>query len=243
MTNHSDSPSSPALPARIVRVECHCHTIYSKDSLTTPEALLAACERKGIDKVIVTDHNTIQGARQAQSLAPEMVIIGEEIMTTAGEILAFFVQEEIPPGLSPEKTLELLEEQGAFISISHPFDRYRKGAWQLPDLEAIITRVDAIETFNSRCLRAADNRAASEYARQYGLPGTAGSDAHHVAELGKATLRLPDFNTAEELRTALPQAEHLVRLSGAWVHFYSRYAVYRKRLGWAPGYGLGDQSE
>jgi predicted metal-dependent phosphoesterase TrpH len=82
-----------------LRVEFHCHTIASKDSLTRPADLIDTCRRKGIDRVVVTDHNTIAGARAAQAIDPELVIIGEEIATTSGEILAAFVKEEISSGI------------------------------------------------------------------------------------------------------------------------------------------------
>ncbi|HLF87415.1 MAG TPA: PHP domain-containing protein, partial [Anaerolineales bacterium] len=82
------------------RVETHCHTIFSKDSLTHPADLLAACRKKGLDRVIITDHNTISGAVAANELDPDRVIIGEEIMTRAGELLAAFVLEEVPAGLT-----------------------------------------------------------------------------------------------------------------------------------------------
>ncbi len=112
-----------------INLEFHCHTCASQDSLTTPEELVAACRRKGIDRVVVTDHNTIAGARSAQALDPELVIVGEEIMTTRGEILAAFVREEVPRGLSPQEAIQRLKDQGAFISVSHPFDSFRSGGW------------------------------------------------------------------------------------------------------------------
>src|SRR5271157_2003852 len=107
-------------------VEFHCHTVFSKDSLTSPQKLVDTCRRKGIDRVIVTDHNTIEGARAAQLIDPERVIIGEEIMTTRGEILAAFVTKEIPARLSPIETIKRLRDQDAFISVSHPFDEWRR---------------------------------------------------------------------------------------------------------------------
>src|SRR5512134_3733459 len=133
-------------------VEFHCHTIFSKDSLTRPEDLIKTCRRKGIDRVVVTDHNTIAGARAAQAMDPELVIVGEEIMTTRGEILAAFVREEIPRGLTPQETIRRLQEQEAFISVSHPFDRLRSGGWQEVNLLQILPQVDAIEVYNSRCM-------------------------------------------------------------------------------------------
>ncbi len=92
----------------MLRMEFHCHTVYSKDSLTPPLALVEACRRKGIDRVVVTDHNTIAGAKVAQALDPKRVIVGEEIMTTKGEILAAFVIDEIPPMLSPQETIRTI---------------------------------------------------------------------------------------------------------------------------------------
>ena len=101
----------------MLRVEFHCHTDASSDSLTRPADLVAAARRKDLDRLVVTDHNTISGALAAQALDPELIIVGEEIMTTQGEILAAFITEEIPPYLSPAETIQRLKDQGAFISV------------------------------------------------------------------------------------------------------------------------------
>ena len=212
------------------RVETHCHTLYSKDSLTQPAALLAACRKKGIDRVIITDHNTISGALAAQKLDPERVIIGEEIMTQAGELLAAFVMEEIPAGLTPLETVHRLRAQGAFISVSHPFDTTRSGNWKLPDLLEITPLVDAIEVFNARCFSAKMNTQAQTFAVQHSLPGTVGSDAHTTFELGTACLEIPAFDTAEAFRQNLPHARQRIQRSPAWVRLSSRYAVFAKKL-------------
>jgi predicted metal-dependent phosphoesterase TrpH len=213
------------------RVEFHCHTSASKDCLTTPEKMIEACLRKGIDRLVVTDHNTIAGALKAKEIDPERVIVGEEIMTQAGELLAVYVKEEIPPGLSPGETIARLREQGAYISVSHPFDQMRKGAWQLPDLLAIRDQVDAIEIFNARCIWPSYNHQARDFALEYGLVGTTGSDAHTTFELGAATMLLSEFDDADSLREAVPQATNKVRLLPPWVHFSSTYAKWIKKQG------------
>ncbi|MBI3739924.1 MAG: PHP domain-containing protein, partial [Chloroflexi bacterium] len=177
----------------MLRVEFHCHTIFSKDSLTPPQKLVDVSRRKGIDRVIVTDHNTIAGARAAQSLDPERVIVGEEIMTTRGEILAAFLTEEIPALLTPQETIRRLRAQNAFISVSHPFDAWRSGGWKEEDLLEIIPLVDAIEVYNSRCMLPSFNRRAAEFARKHHLAGTVGSDAHAAFELGQSLVLLDPF--------------------------------------------------
>jgi len=214
----------------MLQVDFHCHTIYSKDSLTRPETLLETCRHKRIDRLVITDHNTIEGALAAHRLDPELVIIGEEIMTTSGEILGMFVTEGIPPGLSPQETIHRLHDQGAFISVSHPFDIFRMGSWSLNDLVEITPLVDAIETFNARCYSPGFNRRAQEFAREYHLPGTVGSDAHAAFELGQAALFLPPFVDAVGLRAVLPDASSQLYWSPPWVHLISRCATIRKKL-------------
>lgn len=151
-------------------------------------------------------------------------------MTQKGELLAAFVEEEIPPGLTPEETIRRLREQGAFISVSHPFDHHRSGHWQLADLQAIAPLVDAVEVFNARVYRAEHNRLAQEFAAEHNLLGTAGSDAHAAFELGRATLRMPAFSDASSFKAALPQAALEGQLSPPWVHLASRYAVLVKKF-------------
>ena len=214
----------------MLRLEFHCHTIASKDSLTRPRELVEACRRKGIDRVVVTDHNTIAGARAAQKLDPELVIVGEEILTTRGEILAAFVTEEIPSKLTPQETIRRLKEQGAFISVSHPFDEFREGGWEEDDLLEILPHVDAIEVYNSRCMYPRFNRAAKRFAEEHNIAGTVGSDAHAAFEVGRSLMRLDQFEGPDEMRKVIRNARFETRWSPPWFHLASRYAVLRKRL-------------
>ncbi len=208
----------------MLRVELHCHTSYSKDCLTAPRTLVEARRRKGLDWVVVTDHNSIEGARIAHELDPEGAIVGEEIMTTRGELLAAYVSKEIPAGLAPREAIERLRDQDSFISVSHPFDAARKGAWRLDDLLDIAPLVDAIEVFNSRCMVRSANSRSLEFARQHSLAGTVGSDAHTVFELGRSTMLLEPFSDAASLRTRVRSGVSEVRWSAPWIHLTSRYA-------------------
>jgi predicted metal-dependent phosphoesterase TrpH len=215
----------------MIRIEFHTHTSFSPDSLTTTEKLVSACRRKGIDRLVVTDHNTIRGALAAQALAPDLVIVGEEIMTTRGELLAAFVREEVPRGLEPAEAIAHLRDQGAFISVSHPFDSMRNGSWSGPDLAAIAGLVDAVEAFNSRCLNPLHNRWAAKFADTHGLLKTVGSDAHGLFELGRSTILLDAFEDADGLRENLKAATFETRVSPPWVMGISRFAKIAKRWG------------
>jgi predicted metal-dependent phosphoesterase TrpH len=222
----------PTMPT--VLTELHCHTCYSKDSLMLLGQLIDVARRRGLQRLAVTDHNILDGAHRAAEIDPELIIPGEEIMTTGGELLAYYVREHVPPGLTPPKTIEILCQQGAVISVAHPFDSMRAGHWDEAELREILPLVDAIEVFNARVATPAHNRRAAALAASAGKPGTAGSDAHAYLEVGRATTRLPAFNDAASLRAALASCELSGRLSPYWVHLLSRYATWRKQAGWRP---------
>jgi len=217
------------------KVDMHMHTCASKDGAVHPAEVIRAAKQRGLDRICITDHNTLDGALVAQRIDPEFVIVGEEIRIDRNcEILAFFVREPVPPDLSAEEVVDRLQTQGAVISISHPFDQHRNQPWTEEWLEAILPQIDAIEAFNARTVDAADNEKARTFAAAHNLPTTAGSDAHTAMEIGRAFLELPAFATADEFRASLPHATIHGRLSPEWIHFFSALNVWRGRLGLKP---------
>ncbi len=221
---------SDPLPHGWVRADLHCHTVYSKDSLTPLEAVIRVCRRKGIQRIAITGHNTIEGALRLRDLAPELVIVGEEIKTTHGEIQAFFIEQRIPPGLSPEETVARVREQGGVVGVSHPLDPTRSEAMGEQNLRRIVHLLDCMEVFNARTTFAVHNRRAAEFARAHGLPGTAGSDAHTAFEIGRAGVEMPAFDGPASFLEALARGRVVGRESLPLVHLFSRWATLRKRL-------------
>jgi len=201
-----------------VTAEFHCHTVHSLDSSNRVDALVKAAREKGIQRLAITDHNTIKGALHAKEQAPDLVIVGEEVLTERGELIAYYVKEEVPRGLTVAETLKRLRAQGAFISIPHPYDLWRHG-WLLEELIALLPEVDALEVFNARSLRKAQNDKALALAREHSMLMMAGSDAHSLVELGLAVMRLPAFNNAGELREALSKAQISGRMLSVVDHF------------------------
>ena len=123
-----------------------------------------------------------------------------------------------------------LREQNAFISVSHPFDELRSGGWKENDLLEIISLVDAIEIYNSRCMRPIFNQRAMEFAKKYNVAGTVGSDAHAAFELGRSLVLLEPFDGPDELRKIIRNAHYQTRWSPPWIHLTSRYATLRKKI-------------
>ncbi len=211
-----------------MKVDLHVHTCYSDDSLTPLEAIIEACHRRGIDKVAITDHNCIAGALALREMAPDLIIVGEEIKTAAGEIMGLFLKEEIPKGLSPEETIARIREQGGLVCVPHPLDQLRRSALRRASLLAILDQVDMLEVFNSRTPLPWDNWRAEELARQRGLLRTAGSDAHTAWEIGHAYVEMPPFDGEEEFLRSLAQGRIVGRLSCPLAHLASTWAKLRK---------------
>ena len=79
------------------RIDLHMHTWASPDSRTDPKALIERAREVGLNRIAVTDHNAIEGAVEAHRLAPDLVIVGQEIDTeTGGELIAYYVQRGYP---------------------------------------------------------------------------------------------------------------------------------------------------
>ncbi|HOZ37602.1 MAG TPA: PHP-associated domain-containing protein [Anaerolineaceae bacterium] len=213
----------------LIRAEFHCHTIYSHDSLVELGALLKACDERGIDKIAVTDHGSMKGAFKAHKMAPDRFILGEEIKTPEGEILGYFMNEEIPQGLPAVEVVYRLRGQGAFISLAHPFDPYRSG-WTEETLDQILPYIDGLEVFNARSRREEYNQKAYEFAMEHGKALMAGSDAHALSELGKASMTMPWFEDADGLRAAAREATISGELSGLYVHMVSTFARVAKKF-------------
>jgi predicted metal-dependent phosphoesterase TrpH len=204
-----------------LKADLHVHTRYSEDSISPPEKIVEHCLKVGIDCLAITDHNEISGAFEIKRIAPFKVILGEEILTSQGEIIGYFLTEKIPPHLSPEETVARIKAQGGLACIPHPYDRFRSGAkLRNHALDKILPEIDLIEVFNSRTMLLRDSARALEFAQKHALPGTAGSDAHIVQEVGSTYMEIPEFNDAEQFRQALRQGKVFGHRTNFFVHFY-----------------------
>jgi len=213
-----------------MKVDMHVHTCYSKDATLSLETIMETCRRRGLDGVAITDHNTIAGALALKEIAPFLVIVGEEIDTTRGEILGLFLKEEIPRGLTPEEAMARIREQGGLVGVPHPLDRLRRSAMGQVKLLDFLDELDFLEGFNSRVTLPSDNRKAQRLAQARGLPITAGSDAHVAYEIGRAYVEMPNFDGRDDFLEALKEAQIFGRLTPPWIHIVTTWIKLRRRL-------------
>ena len=184
------------------------HTCYSGDAVTTLDELAERVESSGIDVLCITDHHAVRGAFEAieRGLGCR-VVVGEEVRTARGEVIGLFLRERIPHGLSPEETMGRIREQGGVVYVPHPFDPVRRPLQEDALREQCATgAIDAIEVFNAKTSFASLNTRAADLAREFALPGGAGSDAHGPEAIGAAYVEVDDFDGPTEFLGALRDA-------------------------------------
>ncbi|MFO7772856.1 MAG: PHP domain-containing protein [Dehalococcoidia bacterium] len=216
--------------SRLIKADLHIHTCYSIDCLTPLEQIVERCLEVGIDCVAVADHNTIAGALQLKQIAPFEVIVAEEIRTPVGEIMGLFLSEEVPRGLSPQETISRIRSQGGLVGIPHPFGRSLLWNSSMLTSTEVVSRVDIIETFNSRTLFSRSMARAWKLAKDRGKAASAGSDAHTPGEIGRAYVEMPEFDGPEDFLKALAQGKIFGQKSGSVAHFHSTWARIRRHV-------------
>jgi predicted metal-dependent phosphoesterase TrpH len=166
------------------RIDPHVHSVASYDGHTTPGELVERAADVGLDGVVVTDHDTVEGARVTRELvgpSDPLVIVGCEVSTADGHLLAIGIDRAPEPGRSLARTAAEVREAGGVAVVPHPFQRSRHGA-----SAAAIEGVDGVEVHNALTLTNYRNDQARRFAVDRGLPAFGGSDAHRPGEIGRA---------------------------------------------------------
>lgn len=219
-------------------IDLHCHTSASFDSLASPEAVVRAATRRGLTHLAITDHDRIDGALRARDAAPDglTVIVGEEVRTADGDLIAVFLERAVAPGRPALDTIAAVREQGGLVGIPHPFDRFRGSMLRDPRLEAMGRLVDWVEAHNARVVGGTGNERAAEFAREMGLPGIAVSDAHSTLEIGVAyTVLEGDPSTPAGLLAALAELVSTGLVPGRASYFVRTFTPIAKIVNRARG--------
>jgi len=176
--------------------ETHCHTVYSNrhrrrfDALNNPREMIEAAIRRGLQGMIITDHDSVMGGLVGKRAAKEyngfQVIPGAEVTSRSGHILAIGIEVDVPKRLSVEETVEKIHDLGGIAIASHPFSSRVR-----PSLGEECLKTDGIEVFNSTN-RSLANASAMSLAQAHGRPGTAGSDSHWAKTVGNCGIICDD---------------------------------------------------
>ena len=163
----------------MIKLDFHCHTHHSIDSIIKPRELAAKAKRLGIVPA-VTDHNNLGAHKELKALGMRF-IPSEEIRTIEGDLIALCLNEVIPKKTPFLEAIDKIKEQGALSYLPHMFDKTRHGV----AYHQLASKVDIIEAFNARCPLQKYNDDAMHFAKKHKKLIAAGSDSHFLFEFGR----------------------------------------------------------
>jgi len=181
----------------LMKADLHIHTLYSPDAFCLPAEIIKTALFRKINCICITDHGQIKGAIETMKAGFDqniLVIPGIEIKTKLGDILGINVKKIISDGLSLEETIKEIRKTGGIAVITHPFYLPLKS---FKGSKEDFLVADAIEIFNASCFNFS-NKKALNFSKKYGLPFTAGSDAHSIDFVGRGFLEIQKQNLSSE---------------------------------------------
>ena len=204
--------------------DLHIHTSLGDGMADIPELLSHVEEHTGLSVIAITEHDGLQAAfaaREAWSRGRYRyeLIVGEEVTTIEGHLLALFIEEPVPSLKPLLSTLEAIHKQGGLCIIPHPM------SWLTRSLgQRVIERVlrdggdgayfDAIELSGSPAARVGAKKAQRLNRERYHLAEVGSSDAHFAEAVG-ASYTTFEGSSAADLRQAI-----LARTTSATVGRY-----------------------
>jgi len=201
----------------LIQADLHIHTKYSSDSSINPKTLVEQLySHPTIKAVAITDHDRIEGYFNVLELASAykdvLIIPGVEITTPEGDLIVLGIAELPPKPWNVKDVIDFSKERGGVVIVAHPYREYGLGSL------AKNYPVDAIEVLNGTT-QSNLNKLAENLAREMGLPGVAGSDAHNIEDLWSVYTEIEASLNIDEILKAVRRG--LVRASSTRksIHF------------------------
>lgn len=227
-----------------MKIDFHIHTDRSDDSNAKVEDIIRKAEEKGLDAIVILDHNSMQwDTCDALSKTKLKVYRAGEYSTEDGHIIVVGATTPLENictfksgRFETSCILSNAKAQDAFIIMAHPFRWVRK-----PPSDDLLRQVDAIEVFNGRnCFVRKNydaNLKAQRAAERLNLPMISGSDAHFVSEIGNGYVTFDTLGEPFDIKairdypaTIYGQPNHpLGEFKSQWIKA-SRYKTHKRKL-------------
>jgi predicted metal-dependent phosphoesterase TrpH len=173
------------------RADMHMHTTVSDGRATVVDMLDYAARYRTLDVLAITDHDRLEASLWAfsqQGRYPFDIVPGVEVTTREGHVLALWVTEPIPRGLSLAETAAAIHEQGGIAVLAHPAELFIAPRGVIRTMHQprslLDCGIDAIEAFNAGAITPFGNLAARLRLAGLPLPMMGNSDAHMPLSIG-----------------------------------------------------------
>jgi predicted metal-dependent phosphoesterase TrpH len=175
------------------KADIHVHTNHS-DGLADVREVLEQAAETDLRVLAITDHDTIEGALEARALHatkryPFELLVGCEVSTIWGHVLALGIEQPIATGMSVEATIQAIHAQGGVAIAAHPYGKWVNSVGKQLERYARGSErrwcFDGLEVFNASLWDADDNQRALIAAAVLGIPACGGSDSHSLPTIGR----------------------------------------------------------
>jgi predicted metal-dependent phosphoesterase TrpH len=202
------------MTGRLGRADLHIHTLASDGTAGVVEILDHVERNTELDVIAITDHERIDAALAGRAMARDRglsfeVVVGEEVTTLGGHLLALWIETAVKPFRSLRSTIAAIHDQGGIAIPAHPLVPYPLCAQGFV-LRRLLAdepryRPDAIEAFNPTTLGRPMHARVVRFAEEYGLARIGSSDAHALDAIGSGYTTFQGHD-GEHLRAAIAAA-------------------------------------
>jgi predicted metal-dependent phosphoesterase TrpH len=196
---------------RLGRADLHIHTVASDGTAGVVDILDHVDRNTDLDVIAITDHERIDAALAGRSIARDRglrieVVVGEEVTTLGGHLLALWIEQPIKPFRSLRSTIAAVHDQGGLAIPAHPLVPYPLCAQGFA-LRRLVAgdphfRPDALEAFNPTMLGRPWHGRVVKFAEELGLARVGNSDAHALEAIGVGWTTFPGHD-GTHLRAAI----------------------------------------
>jgi predicted metal-dependent phosphoesterase TrpH len=204
------------------RIDLHVHSIYSGESLADPRDILEAALEKGLDGICITEHESMYASRPFEELRkdyPSLVILrGVELSTDAGHMLVYGIDDTEWNDwgkykmCNGQELIDRVRKLGGIAIPAHPWQVMESSGSQeglqftVDERITALSNLAAIEVCNGKQLgHPVICEILGAFAKQNGIGGIGGSDAHTPENVGNAytVFRAPVYSSRDLVRALL----------------------------------------
>jgi hypothetical protein len=240
------APEAPRRSESFGRADLHIHTLAS-DGVSSVTDILARAEAVGMDVIAITDHERVDAAHAARKMAEARamkleVIVGEEISTRGGHLIALFIEKRIRPWGSLRDAVRQVHEQGGLAIVAHPLVPYPITSASGRSIRSLLAdpdprfHPDGIEAFNPTVAGTRWGARAPKFVEEMGVAALGSSDSHRAEDVGQA-FTMFEGTTAADLRHAIESRQ--TTWDGSKYSWPGQVSTFGRQLG-KYAYGIRD---
>lgn len=177
------------------KISLHVHTCYSYDCESNLKKIVRYCLKNNITHVLISDHDTIEGALKLKNIAIThgiTVIIGEEVTSEEGvHIIGVNLKKHINR-LSASDVIDEILNQGGILYFPHP--TRKDGIFKIKNWKSLLDKKSFLienhnnklsAEYNIKMAEVVDSQLSTINSNYIKVEGT---DAHYISDISSTIL-------------------------------------------------------